>query len=417
MTRHVIRSALAIRFYEAARARWPRALPADYDVGPDLEPGSGNEEGKLQDNGRGLIQIRADYPPPADLIGQQLHDDALEKVVHHGLGHVAQKWLERAGVDILHPYWGFRRFRGTPEIAAVEADAREALAPGSGWSFQPRESWAEFFGAALSGRWIVTLGASQGERTFNDGKPIDALDARAFVTWLIDSSGRAPAEGSQLRPDSSLATWVGGVPIGNYTPGREGNAVALIVDHWTVSSLESAIASFRNPNNPRGRLSSHYIVGQDGQIVQLVPEAATAHHAGIWDANLRSIGIEHEASPLMPPTAALYAASAKLHADIATRHRLELEAGVTVLEHRAIVATDCPGTLDLVRIIEEAGGKDMFTEQDRAMLKRVYDHHEAYEPMVWTKRLQQWLAKAIKSIFPNADITGPDVESGQPFKQ
>ena len=38
------------------------------------------------------------------------------------------------------------------------------------------------------------------------------------------------------------------------------------------------------------------------------------------------------------------------------------------------------------------------------------------DPLVWTTRLQRWLAKAIRSVFPNADVSGPDVESGQPFK-
>jgi hypothetical protein len=59
---------------------------------------------------------------------------------------------------------------------------------------------------------------------------------------------------------------------------------------------------------------------------------------------------------------------------------------------------------------------DMFTDEDRRKLNRVYDHLEAFEPLTWFKRLQQWLAKAIRSVFPNADLSGPDVESGQPFK-
>jgi hypothetical protein len=58
----------------------------------------------------------------------------------------------------------------------------------------------------------------------------------------------------------------------------------------------------------------------------------------------------------------------------------------------------------------------MFTDADRAMLKRVYDHLEAYEPLTWTKRLQLWLAKALTTGVPNADLSGPDVESGQAFR-
>jgi hypothetical protein len=118
----------------------------------------------------------------------------------------------------------------------------------------------------------------------------------------------------------------------------------------------------------------------------------------------------------MPPTDALYVASARLHADIASRHSIALAVGATVLPHHAIVPTECPGTLDLDRIVRQALEEDdMFTDADRAMLKRVYDHLEAYEPLTWTKRLQLWLARALSTGLPTADLSGPDVESGQAF--
>jgi len=207
--------------------------------------------------------------------------------------------------------------------------------------------------------------------------------------------------------------WRGPVPASNYTAGRGGNSVARIVDHWTVVMFEGAIRRFMNPASI---LSAHYVIGQDGRIAQLVSEDDTAYHAGVFAVNQRSIGIEHEAGPAMPPTDALYAASARLHAEVASRHGLALAVGTTVLPHHAIVATECPGTLDLDRIVRQALEEDdMFTEEDRRKLNRVYDHLEAYEPLVWTTRLQRWLAKAFRSVFPNADLSGPDVESGQPF--
>ncbi|HEV8654267.1 MAG TPA: peptidoglycan recognition family protein [Candidatus Limnocylindria bacterium] len=208
--------------------------------------------------------------------------------------------------------------------------------------------------------------------------------------------------------------WRGPIPQSNYTVGREGSTVELIVDHWTVVMFEGAIRRFKDPAS---RLSAHYVIGQDGRIAQLVSEDDTAYHAGSYPVNLRSIGIEHEAGPAMAPTDALYAASAQLHRDIADRRGLALEVGNTVLPHHAIVPTECPGTVDLDRIVREALEEDdMFTEEDRKMLTRVYDHLEAYEPLVWTTRLQRWLAKAIRSVFPNVDVSGPDVETGQPFK-
>jgi len=207
--------------------------------------------------------------------------------------------------------------------------------------------------------------------------------------------------------------WRGPVPASNHAVGRGGNSVELIVDHWTVVMYEGAIRRFKDPASI---LSAHYVIGADGRIAQLVSEDDTAYHAGVFSVNQRSIGIEHEAGPAMPPTEALYAASARLHADIANRHGLALAVGTTMLPHHAIVPTECPGTLDLERIVRDATEEDdMFTEEDRRKLNRVYDHLEAYEPLTWTKRLQQWVAKALGTGLPNADLSGPDVETGQPF--
>ncbi|TMF80686.1 MAG: N-acetylmuramoyl-L-alanine amidase [Chloroflexi bacterium] len=207
--------------------------------------------------------------------------------------------------------------------------------------------------------------------------------------------------------------WRGPVPESNYTVGRDGHSVELIVDHWTVVMFEGAIRRFQNPASI---LSAHYVIGSDGRIAQLVHEDDTAYHAGVFSVNQRSIGIEHEAGPAMPPTDALYSASARLHADIASRYSLALNVGTSVLPHHAIVPTECPGTLDLDRIVREALQEDdMFTEEDRRKLNRVYDHLEAYEPLTWTKRLQLWLARALASGLPTADLSGPDVESGQAF--
>ena len=194
--------------------------------------------------------------------------------------------------------------------------------------------------------------------------------------------------------------WRGPVPSSNYDVGRGGERVSFIVEHWTDARLDSAIARFMDP---RSRVSAHYIVAQDGHVLQLVSEDDTAFHAGEYGANQRSIGIEHEAS-------------ARLHVDIASRYSLALVPDQTMVPHWAIVPTQCPGLLDIARIAREAEQEDdMFTEDDRRKLNRVYDHLEAYEPLTWTKRLQLWLARALLTGIPSADLSGPDVETAQPF--
>ena len=74
--------------------------------------------------------------------------------------------------------------------------------------------------------------------------------------------------------------------------------VSIIVLHYTETpTLEQAVRILTATNTPK-LVSSHYVVGLDGEIVQLVPEDRRAWHAGIssWrgvpDVNSASIGIE-----------------------------------------------------------------------------------------------------------------------------
>ena len=130
-----------------------------------------------------------------------------------------------------------------------------------------------------------------------------------------------------------------------------------------VTTTEGADSHF---HNPRAQVSAHYGVSQDGRIVQWVNDGDTAYHCGDWDTNLRSIGIEHECGPEVPPTDALYAASAGLHAALAARYGIALEVGTTVLPHRSVSPTQCPGTLDLARLVQE---EDVTPEQVKEIVE------------------------------------------------
>ena len=70
----------------------------------------------------------------------------------------------------------------------------------------------------------------------------------------------------------------------------------MIVLHYTgMETGEAAIARLCDPDS---RVSAHYVVEEDGHVLQLVPDTARAWHAGVgsWagqsDINSRSIGIE-----------------------------------------------------------------------------------------------------------------------------
>jgi len=87
------------------------------------------------------------------------------------------------------------------------------------------------------------------------------------------------------------------VPSPNHKE-REGHGRPdMIVLHYTgMATAEDALERLCSLDAPQ--VSSHYLVYEDGRIVQLVPEARRAQHAGIssWegqtDINSRSVGIE-----------------------------------------------------------------------------------------------------------------------------
>jgi N-acetylmuramoyl-L-alanine amidase len=85
-------------------------------------------------------------------------------------------------------------------------------------------------------------------------------------------------------------------PSPNHGERVGGTAPDLIILHYTGMSDHGEALSWLK--NIESQVSSHYFVWPDGRVVQLVPEARRAWHAGLslWsgdsDINSRSIGIE-----------------------------------------------------------------------------------------------------------------------------
>ena len=95
-------------------------------------------------------------------------------------------------------------------------------------------------------------------------------------------------------PDSSIASDV--IPSPNYGDRNRGRLPDMIVLHYTgMPDVEGAIAQLCTAGT---EVSSHYIVLEDGRIIQCVPESKRAWHAGAsyWageeDINSCSIGVE-----------------------------------------------------------------------------------------------------------------------------
>lgn len=77
---------------------------------------------------------------------------------------------------------------------------------------------------------------------------------------------------------------------GNYTAGRT-KKIDRIVLHYTAGDGDTAENNGKYFQSPGRNASAHYFVDEDS-VVQSVPEKDTAWHAGAWDMNCRSIGVE-----------------------------------------------------------------------------------------------------------------------------
>jgi N-acetyl-anhydromuramyl-L-alanine amidase AmpD len=165
------------------------------------------------------------------------------------------------------------------------------------------------------------------------------------------------------------------IPNNNYFPNREGHTPRYVIIHGTAgnTSAQSVAQFFQSTEGSNGPVSSHYIIGVDGTVVQCVSEkdgawangvitgppgisGDTIHHDPWWDSGINpndlTISIEHckahdDNSDLV--TGAQMAASFMLVKHICQRHNIPMRAadaqgGIT--GHYSIDPVDksrCPG--------------------------------------------------------------------------
>ncbi|MCX4627413.1 peptidoglycan recognition family protein [Streptomyces sp. NBC_01443] len=153
--------------------------------------------------------------------------------------------------------------------------------------------------------------------------------------WLLPGVGKPRKEGEV---DHVGAGWTSASPANWRMADRpEDYRVDRIVVHVTQGSFASSVDAFKNPFH---QASAHYMVGQDGRIEQMVREMDVAFHSGNRSMNERSLGIEHEGFVDRPQdfTEAMYAASARLAADICRRY------GIPVDRTHIVAHSEVPGT-------------------------------------------------------------------------
>ena len=92
--------------------------------------------------------------------------------------------------------------------------------------------------------------------------------------------------------------WIGSINFGVRKPNY------VMIHHTAQDSLAQTVKTF---HSARAGVSSHYVIGRDGKVVQMVNDLYRGHHAGLgkWgndtDLNSSSIGIELDNNGLTDP--------------------------------------------------------------------------------------------------------------------
>lgn len=164
----------------------------------------------------------------------------------------------------------------------------------------------------------------------------------------------------------------------NKFSSRENTPVRyLIVHHWAGTSGGDARLL-----NPSEAVSASYILYGSGELVGQVPEEYRPWTSGSWAADAPAITVETQNSENggdWPVSDAAVEMLARLAADLCVRYGWGSLDRNRVRGHREFFATACPGPylwarLDAIvargnQIITE-GEDDMFTDEDRALLRQ-----------------------------------------------
>lgn len=163
-----------------------------------------------------------------------------------------------------------------------------------------------------------------------------ARDEIGRAWWLLPGVSKPRKEGEL---DYAGANWTAASPANWRLADRPDDyRVDRIVVHVTQGGFASSVDAFKNPFH---KASAHYIVRQDGHVEQMVRELDVAFHAANRDMNERSVGIEHVGFVDRPRdfTDAMYAASARLAADVCRRYGIPADRG-HILGHNEVPGAD-----------------------------------------------------------------------------
>ncbi|MER7194934.1 N-acetylmuramoyl-L-alanine amidase [Streptomyces flaveolus] len=168
------------------------------------------------------------------------------------------------------------------------------------------------------------------------GTAVLARDELARLWWRTPGVEKPREKGAV---DYAGARWVAASDANWRRADRPDDfGIDMVIVHVTQGSFASAVKAFQDPGH---QAATHYIVGQDGHVTQMIRELDVAYHAGNRDYNERSVGIEHEGFVDRPQdfTDAMYGASARLTAGICARYEIPVDRE-HIIGHVEVPGTD-----------------------------------------------------------------------------
>ncbi|MGW3359059.1 N-acetylmuramoyl-L-alanine amidase [Streptomyces bungoensis] len=229
---------------------------------------------------------------------------------------------------------------GAALLAAAQKDLGEPLSsdPAAWYGAVARFSGADDTATAAAYANDVYDVLRTGEaRTTDEGQQV-SLTARpdlAADTSQLRRTGlrTVPADGAEC-PESVSCEWIpapyaqfGNDDYGNHDLGDRpvSQRIKYIVVHDTEGTWDGVMKLIQDPTY----VSWNYTIrSTDGLIAQHVKAKDVAWHAGNWDVNARSVGIEHEGFLTSPDawyTEAMYRSSARLVRYLAHRYGIPLD--------------------------------------------------------------------------------------------
>jgi N-acetyl-anhydromuramyl-L-alanine amidase AmpD len=162
-----------------------------------------------------------------------------------------------------------------------------------------------------------------------------ARDELRHFWWRLPGIDKPRTEGDV---DFVGARWVAASSANYRRADRPDDySIDRVVIHVVQGGYASALKVFQDPSH---KAAAHYVVRKDGRVAQTVRELDIAYHAGNWNYNERSVGIEHEGfvDQKSSFTDAMYATSARLTAGICEKY------GIPVDREHVIGHVEVPGT-------------------------------------------------------------------------